>query len=276
MSLKNIVWLASYPKSGNTWTRIFLANYLLNSDKPVPINQVHRIGIGDSIAKTYALVNNGVYDPADRITHLKGRDLVMRRIVSNHADMNFVKTHNQNGVAFGHQLILPRYTMKAIYILRDPRDMVISYARHYGQTPSETIDTISRDDNATLADGRNVEQYLGTWSNHVLGWTNSRKFPVHTMRYEDMHAEPQRTFGDLLTFLSIPIDAARLDKAIRFSSFDEVRAQEDSDSFIEKSEKAEKFFHTGTTGQWQRVLTDKDLAKLQANAGKVMAKFGYV
>ena len=51
---KSIVWLASYPKSGNTWTRIFLANYLMNADSPVPINEVHRFGMGDSITRTYA------------------------------------------------------------------------------------------------------------------------------------------------------------------------------------------------------------------------------
>lgn len=275
MSLKNIVWLASYPKSGNTWLRIFLANYLLNLEKPVPINQVHRIGIGDAIAKTYAMVNKGVYDPADRRTHLRDRDKVLRRIVANGADMNFVKTHCENGVAFGTQLIPPRYTRAAIYILRDPRDMVLSYARHYGQTPSETIATISRTDNATLADMRNVEQYLGTWSNHVLSWTRSRKFPVHTMRYEDMHDRAKETFGGLLEFLSVPVEDERLEKAIRFSSFDEVRAQEDRDSFIERSEKTDKFFHTGKTGQWEGNLSDEDLTNLARNHGQVMAKFGY-
>ena len=54
---QSIIWLASYPKSGNTWTRMFLANYLVNGDHPVPITQVHRFGMGDAITKTYAKEN---------------------------------------------------------------------------------------------------------------------------------------------------------------------------------------------------------------------------
>lgn len=274
--LKNIVWLASYPKSGNTWTRIFLANYLMGGEEPVPINQVHRLGIGDAIAKTYQVVGKGQYDPNDRMRHLQQRERVLMGIANNGADINFVKTHNENGKAFGTTLVPQKFTRSAVYIVRDPRDMVLSYARHYGMTVDRTIEAISRRDNATKADNRNVEQYIGTWSNHIKSWTGSKRFPVHLLRYEDMQNDPRTTFSGLLSFLAVPIDPVRLDRAIEHSSFNAVRAQEDKSDFIERSENAEKFFHTGTSGHWRESLTDEQAAAIADRHGDAMRRHGYL
>lgn len=274
--LKNIVWLASYPKSGNTWSRIFLANYLLATLEPIPINQVHRIGIGDSVANAYRIVAGGRFDPMDTMGHLRLREKVLRGIVNNGADLNFVKTHNARDRAFGVELILPRYTRAAVYILRDPLDVAVSYARHYGQTPSDAARAISRPDNTTAADPTSVKQYLGNWSDHVTGWTGTTDFPVHVMRYEDMKADPEKAFAGLLGFLGIPADAGRLERAIRFSSFDEMRRQESVTPFIERSANLDRFFHTGETGQWKETLSPEDVAFLRERHGDVMSRFGYL
>ena len=273
---KSIVWLASYPKSGNTWSRIFLANYLLGTLEPIPINQVHRIGIGDSVANAYRIIAGGRYDPMDHMAHLRLRERVLRGIVNNGADLNFVKTHNAKDRAFGAELILPCYTRAAVYMLRNPLDVAVSYARHYGQTPAEAARSISRPDNTTSADPTSVKQYLGNWSDHVTGWTGTGDFPVHVMRYEDMKADPQKAFAGLLGFLGITADAERLERAVRFSSFDEMKRQETVTPFIERSTNLDRFFHTGETGQWQAALAPEDVAFLRERHGRVMAKYGYL
>ncbi len=134
--MKSLVWLASYPKSGNTWLRIFLANYIFNPDQPVPINQVHRIGMGDSVAKAYRMVARArgetVPDTFDPDATLRLRYGVLRGVTNNGAEVNFLKTHNQNFTLHGVELIPRALTRAAIYVMRDPRDMLISYARHYG------------------------------------------------------------------------------------------------------------------------------------------------
>lgn len=274
--LSTIVWLASYPKSGNTWTRIFLANYLMGGREPVPINQVHRIGIGDSVANAYRIVAGGRYDPAAHLAHLQMRDKVLRGIAGNGADMNFVKTHNARDRAFGTELIPARFTRAAVYIIRNPLDLVVSYARHYGQTVSLAAQSISRPDNTTAADETSVKQYLGNWSDHVRGWTAGGGLPVHVMRYEDMKADPETSFADLLGFLGIPLDAGRLERSVRFSSFDEMRRQESATPFVERSKNSERFFHTGESGQWKKALSSEDVAFLRERHGKVMAKHGYI
>ena len=274
--LKNIVWLASYPKSGNTWARVFLANYLLGALQPVPINQVHRIGIGDAVAPAYARVAGGRYDPADTMGHLRLREKVLRGIAANGADINLVKTHNIRDRAFGVELILPRYTRGAIYIVRNPLDVAVSYARHYGMTPAEAARALSRTDNTVGADPTSVAQYLGTWSDHVRLWTAGRDFPVHVVRYEDMKADPRAAFTGLLGFLGVPVDFERLDRSVGHASFEEMKRQEQATGFVERSPNSERFFHTGESGQWKQALAPEDIAWLRERHGPVMAKYGYL
>lgn len=272
---KSIVWLASYPKSGNTWTRVFLANYLLNPNGPVPINQIRRFAIADTAVELYGKLAPAGFDAADPIAHLRLRDRVLRAIAGNGADMNFVKSHNIDATVFGTELIMRRYTRAAVYIVRNPLDVAISYARHFGMTPSGACQSISRPGNTTAGGATNVKQFLGSWAEHVLSWTRTADFPVHVMRYEDMKADPHGCFRTLLGQLGIPVDDERLDRAVRFSSFEELQRQETADGFVEASKNAERFFHSGTSGQWHGVLTDDDIATVRRANEAAMRTYGY-
>ncbi|WP_422027503.1 sulfotransferase domain-containing protein [Roseovarius sp.] len=273
---KSIIWLASYPKSGNTWTRIFLANYLMNADKPVPINQVHRFGMGDSIPRMYHMVAGRQIDISDYELTLKLRDKVLGGIVANKADVNFVKTHNIRTEAFGVPLIPEKFTRSAIYIIRNPLDMLVSFARHYGLSHADTADAISRPDHSNSADGSTVTQFLGSWSEHVESWTGALPYPVCVLRYEDMLADPETSFAKVLDLVGIPNDPERLKKAIRFSSFDELSKQEKEGGFVESSPKNERFFSKGQSGQWQTELAPEIVERVKNDHRKVMKKYGYL
>lgn len=275
-SLRNVVWIASYPKSGNTWVRIFLANYLLNARDPLWINHVHRIGTGDAVSGRYRAIAGGHYDPSDLVGHLKMRKAVLLAIAGNGADLNFVKTHNARYQPFGVELIPARFTRSAVYIIRNPLDLAVSYGRHFGLQPGTAVRTISREDNGIAADESTVQQYLLSWSQHVTSWTDQVAFPVHVMRYEDMKADPHAAFAALLGFLRIPIDAERLGRAVRHASFEEMKRQEAERPFIERSANVERFFHTGEIGQWQSALSTEDVEFLRQRHGKVMSRFGYL
>ncbi|MGF1447619.1 MAG: sulfotransferase domain-containing protein [Pikeienuella sp.] len=274
--MKNLVWLASYPKSGNTWTRIFLANYVFNAQSPVPINEVHRLGIGDSVAKAYLMVGGPGTDLTDGPAMLKLRPRVLRGIAANGADLNFVKTHNIRDHAMGTELIPTPMTRSAVYILRDPRDVAVSYARHYDMTPEDAAAAIGRDDNTILGGPGGVPQYLGSWSRHVERWTERPPFPVLSLRYEDLQADPEAHFARLLEHIGFPVEAERLARAVRFSDFDELTRQESRSGFIEKSASSERFFHTGKAGQWRDVLSADSVAALEARHGRLMRRHGYL
>jgi hypothetical protein len=273
--MKSIVWLASYPKSGNTWLRVFLANYLYNAEKPVPINQIHRIGLGDSNSKAYRAVTKEVLDPRNVMQSLRIRPNVLKSITNNKADINLVKTHCENGIAFGSILIPPELTRSAVYIMRNPLDMIVSYASHYGNTMDEAIKGIARKDNSLLGGGDTVYQFLGSWSNHVIGWTKARKFPVLALRYEDMLKDPHTAFDRVVHHIGLPIDRDRLERSVRFSDFKLMQEQESKTSFVENSDNQEKFFRSGKVDQWKTELTDEQVSHIIRDHGRVMKKFGY-
>jgi hypothetical protein len=273
---RSIIWLASYPKSGNTWTRLFLANYLANTSQPFPINQAHRFASGDAIVKMYNQVAGRVIDPQDLRLTMQLRDKVLRGIVANNADVNFVKTHNARLAASGKDLIPDRYTRSAIYILRNPLDMVLSYARHYGITPEEAARQISHHENANLPTERTVAQYLSSWDNHVRSWMTYAPWKRLLVRYEDLLDDPETHFGKMLEHIGVPVDPERLSRAIRFSSFEELSKQEEKQGFIERSEESEKFFSKGRKDQWKTDLDPEIADRLRERFAETMRKYGYL
>jgi len=250
----------------------------------MPINQVHRLGMGDSIEKMYRIVARGPqggspggnFDVADYRQSLALRGKVLRGIVNNGADVNFVKTHNGRTKAFGTELIPPPLTRSAIYILRNPLDMVLSYARQYGHTAEFAAAAIGRPDNSTAGGTGTVTQFLGSWSGHVRSWARCREFPVLVLRYEDMQADAETAFTRVLKHIGVPPDPERVARAVQFSSFGELRKQEAETGFVERSPKSERFFHSGRSGQWRDELAPEAVERICADHGRVMREYGYL
>jgi Sulfotransferase domain len=273
---RSIVWLASYPKSGNTWVRVLLANYLADKPRPVPINEVPRIAFGDANIELYRKVAGPFVDFSNDRAFLDARQKLLGAISGNGADVNFLKTHATRAGRMGRALIPPAMTRAAVYILRNPLDVALSYARHYGLEIDRAVETMGNPLNRTRASAKSVPQVLGSWSEHVRSWTRGREFPVHVVRYEDLHAEPEARFGAILGTLGVTPDAERLARAVRFSSFDELSRQEAESGFIEKPDAAERFFARGRSGQWETDLPPDLAARIRRDHGAVMERHGYL
>lgn len=273
---KSLMWLASYPKSGNTWMRAFLANYIFNLPQPVPINQLSRLGIGDANTLAHRRSARGPFNPSDPRETVRVRQMMLDTIDANGADLNLIKTHNQNTRAFGVDLVPRHQTKGAIYVIRDPRDMAISYASHHGMSLEETVHRLGHPENATAGNENTVHQFLGTWSDHVRSWTRARGFPVRTVRYEDLLSDPEPVFRKIVEFLKLGFDDTRLKKAIDFSSFDKLKAQEQKTGFVENSDKQDVFFRSGKSGQWQDILTPEQVQKIETDHERVMRRYGYL
>lgn len=274
--MSGLVWLASYPKSGNTWLRLFLANLFANPDAPYDINGLTNFTFGENRGDLYEQVSGQPFESLDDEALNRLRPEVHRFIAGVRPESIFVKTHSLLGAVAGVPTITPDVTEAAIYILRNPLDVVVSYAHHLGKSPSETVHLLGAPESRAATTGRHAFQILGTWSDHVRSWLEPPDLPRHVMRYEDMTAAPYKAFSDLVRFLRLPAPKPRIQRAIANSAFKELAAQEARKGFKERPPTAEKFFREGRVGGWRAALSDEDVARIIADHGTLMQRFGYL
>jgi len=283
--MAKITWLASYPKSGNTWTRVFLTNYWRNGDAPADINELEETPIASSrhIFDEYSGVDSGDLT-ADEIDRL--RPAIYRYyahdLEKQGREERYCKIHDAyTFLPDGQALFPPDITAGAIYILRNPLDVAVSYANHNHSTVERSVEFMAMP-NHTLAKGRGglanqVHQLLLTWSEHINSWMNVTTFPTHLIRYEDMIADPLTAFTGVIRFIGGDVtDAARIDKAIHFSAFEELQKQEQEKGFREKMPLSKMFFRKGKIGSWREKLSPELAERLMRDHREVMLKYGYL
>ncbi|HET6309207.1 MAG TPA: sulfotransferase domain-containing protein [Rhodopila sp.] len=272
-----LVWIASYPKSGNTWVRAFLHNYIRQPESPYDINRLTDLTAADTNAERYTRHDPRAASQYSVADVQRMRPLVQRDLMALDSTLVFVKSHNARLLVAGAPLISPEVTAGAIYIVRDPRDVVVSFSRHRGRSIDDTIAFMAAREAATGGTDKKVFELFSAWSVHVHSWTQLADPRVHVLRFETMVETPQVAFGRLIRWLGQEPEAERLDRAIRFSAFEELQGQEQRGGFKERvAEASGPFFGTGRPGQWRDVLTPAQQARIERDHGAVMRRFGYV
>jgi hypothetical protein len=271
-----LVWIASYPKSGNTWVRAFLHNYIRQGNAPYDINRLTDLTAADVNAERYQRYDKRPASQYSIADVQRMRRLVHRDLTALDKTLVFVKTHNARLEVAGAPLITPEVTAGAIVVVRDPRDVAVSYSRHLGRSIDETIDRMADPEAATGGTDRKVYERHGSWSLHVDSWTNEPNPHVRVLRYETLAEAPEATFGALIAWLGQPPPAERLQRAIGFSGIAELRAQEQAGGFTERvAESTGPFFGAGQPGVWRSVLSPAQRARIERDHGAVMARFLY-
>jgi hypothetical protein len=275
-----IVWLASYPKSGNTWTRSFLNDLHAVLEhgldvEPQDINKMQRLTAWDIGAKQYeAVIGKKMADASDSEIDA-ARAAVQAQVVKRNSGILLVKTHNALAITSGHPTINMSVTAGAIYIVRNPLDVAISFANHIGQSIDVAIRIMSTPSHRPPNSEKSVGEYYGSWSENVASWTKKKNSALLTLRYEDMHKDPVKTFGALAQHLQQHASPEQLNRAIELSAFKVLKQQEETSGFTEKPKHLEAFFRSGKTGEWKDVLTDKQVLTIRTLHGEEMEKFGY-
>jgi hypothetical protein len=273
----NILWLASYPKSGNTWMRAFLHNVLREPDQPADINQMTgTLTQGESSMGWYRVANPRPPEQWTPGEIARMRPHVHEMIAKGQKGTVFCKTHNALIKVEGQPTVNTRVTAGAIYIVRNPLDVLLSFADFQAVSIDEAITIMAKRNFATPLTDRNVPETLGSWSQHVSSWTAQDSKSLHVVRYEDLLEDPVTTFGETLAFMKLDVKRARLDKAIRNASFKELRKQEDQKGFNERPGHQERFFRKGVAGQWKQELNEEQIARICEDHGDQMARFGYL
>lgn len=261
-SLNRIVWLASFPKSGNTWTRIFLANLLMPPDQAPDINHLFRFTTADVRQDFFDRAAGGTFRGQTIEDWLAMRPKALALIAASKPGHHFVKTHSRVDRLQGVDLIPPQVTAGAIYLMRNPFDVALSYARHMSLSVDQTIDRMT-DPNATNGGETGVLEVIGRWDAHIRSWTGAPGLSPHVMRYEDMIAAPEPAFRRLVGFLGIKAGDGQLRRALRAASFKKLQTEEKLKGFRERPEGMAQFFASGTSGGWRETLTPAQVARLR-------------
>jgi aryl sulfotransferase len=277
----DIYWLASYPKSGNTWFRAFLCNLRADSEQPVPLDdiQTHTIASARGWLDEVLGFDTADLDAAE-VERL--RPQVYDWAASEpDAEPAYVKIHDAllNTVE-GVPLIGTRATRGALYIVRNPLDVAGSAANHWGVDIDEAIRRLNNDD-MTLARSRHrlseqVPQRLLNWSEHVKSWIDNPATDCCLIRYEDMLNLPLETFGKACRFLRLPDDTDRVARAIRHSAFEELSRQEQAHGFKERPTAATRFFRQGRSGGWRAQLSPTQVDAILQCHHVMMKRLGYL
>jgi hypothetical protein len=270
-----ILWLASYPKSGNTWVRAFLTNHYLNPPEPLSLEAVRQATKGDAEIWSYQQVLEQPVLTLSTEQALALRPQAHRALAASQSGDILIKTHSPYQFSGGQQIITPDVTGGAIHIVRNPWDVAVSYADHFGKSFEDTAVDMANTGLAIWPNPVQVVQPVGDWSNHASSWM-SAKIPRLTVRYEDMVAKPRETFAQIIKFACMDDDPERLERAIRFSRFEELSQQEAADGFAERSKTSEKFFRKGGVGGWREVLPPAVVRQIAKDHRKMARALKYM
>jgi hypothetical protein len=271
-----IVWLASYPRSGNTWTRNFLFRVLSGNELvPQDINALGEYTLWDVAGQRFERLLGKPLHSAARSEIAAARVTVQQQIADEADAAVFVKTHNALVLDRGHPTINMGATSGAIYIVRNPLDVVISFAHHFAIELDAAIDKMGRRGLETDITQHAVYEVYGSWSENVMSWTRKPHRAIYVMRYEDMLARPLDTFRGLCRHLLLDPSDAQLASAIELSSFEQAKAQEAQKGYRERPNQSKAFSRAGHAGQWRERLSEQQIRRIVTEHREQMARFDY-
>ncbi len=272
----SIVWVASYPKSGNTWLRIFLLNLFAGGHEPVPLSQVSRMSTGDTVLDWYRAVD--ARDPADWTTAevAQLRLAAQRHLAGLKDDSIFVKTHAALVPMAGQPPFDMTVSGGAVYIVRNPLDIAPSYARHLGLGLDEIIEIMATPDHMLPRTQGLAEFIQGGWSQNVASWTARPSPAIHVVRYEDMVVATQASFAAICAFLHLETTRERLKAALDHAALPTLTRLEGEQGFSERTTSQARFFGEGGVDAWKTALSPAQVERVVTRHRAQMARFGYV
>ncbi len=278
---RGIVWIASYPRSGNTWIRIFL-HHLIRIRRGRPAGEREIDGIAETspgIAGQVELFARFMGKPvagASMQDVVLARPKVAEEMARRANGVLTVKTNSVLGRVFDTPLINLGVSVGAIYVVRNPLDVVISLADFVSRPIDAMITSMAAHLNASPSTDLLAAEIWGSWSENVKSWTVNTPPVIKVVRYEDLLADPIGQFTAVAEHMRIGAAPDEIEEAVGLASFEEMTRKEAADGFIDRPEWSGRFFRVGRAGQWKEGLTPEQVGRIVADHGEQMARFGYL
>ena len=279
-----IIWIASYPKSGNTWLRALLASYYFTNEGSFSLSLLDKIDAFPS-NKFFEEYNDQFSKVEDTCKYwLKEQEKINKK-----NKITFLKTHSAICKINGNSFTNKENSIGAIYIVRDPRNVITSISNHY-QISIEDAFQFMKDEKRGIInkkDGRYLGfQAVWSWSINQKTWVENNLFPVLVIKYEDLLNETYNTFRKVIEFInkisnsSKTFNKSKGKNSIKNTSFEKLKRMENDHGFAEAINKKDtnkkiKFFNLGQKNNYKNLLSQDLITKMNEFYKEELIKFNY-
>jgi len=277
-----IIWIASYPKSGNTLLRSLLASYFFSNDGNFEFNHLNHIKQFPAIEYFRKM---GI-DLSNENEVFQNFIEAQKLINKENNKIKFIKTHSSLCKINNCNFTDLKNTLGVIYIVRDPRNVVTSFAHHYNLNVEQATDTLIDETRWLVKTEKMYKTFLGSWNVNYNSWKQlNERFML--VKYEDLVNKKKTTLIRIFKFIQtlnkdkLKIDMIKLNKAIQSTEFNKMKMLEQKQIFTESSidnitGKRKAFFNLGPQNDWKKILNDKSKKKIETSFKKEMSELGYL
>ena len=283
-----IIWLASYPKSGNTWVRSFLNSLLFNKSNEANLSEISKI---DQYPKRSHFIN--LVKEIDSLENLSSNWIESQKILNKDNKIKFLKTHHAFCKYKNSFFTNNEVSLGAIHIVRDPRNVISSILYHFSKKNYSEAKEFLFDENKALGKkfdlkdpnvNKNIFTVISSWKNHFNSWKQFNKNYL-LIKYEDLILDPHKEFNKLAEYLSkllnLEFDATKVHLAVRSNSFENLKKLEKENGFVEaindkETGKKKQFFNLGPENDWKKLLDTKLRKDIEKEFETEMRELGYI
>lgn len=274
------IWLASYPRSGNTWTRLALRS-LQGGGEDIEFEDISRFG---KMSTRRELIDHTLEVDTGMLTEAEIQEFRpdMHAVLYARADPPLlVKTHDAwLRTPGGRPIFDPSFTHASIYLIRDPRDVALSWADFIDWPIDRAVRFMCNPEAsigfATDQIGLQVRQTMGSWSDHVRSWVDDSGLDPLVVRYEDMHADAGAALRRMAAHLGWEAGDAAVEGAVAATGFERLADKERRHGFTEKGKRTDRFFRSGKSGGWHGTLPAEQVRIIEETHAEIMTRFGYL
>ena len=282
-----IIWLASYPKSGNTYVRAFLSAYYFSQNGEFDFSQI--AGIDQFPHEKF------FKDKVNSISEASKQWVPIQREINKDKKIRFFKTHSFLGNYQGNQFTSPETTLGAIYIVRDPRNVLSSLKNHYSFDDDKALKMIKDKTRSLMSNNGSHASltYISSWAENYSSWFRNKQFRRLFIKYEDLITNKYETFRDIIVFINTlmnkveGVNKSKLQKAIETTNFSVLKKKEMSETFDGSessfkswrkfhSENKNLFFNLGPDNNWEKLLKRKISNEIEICFEKEMKELKYL
>ena len=285
-----IIWLASYPKSGNTWLRFFIISLLLKENNEVSLKNLEGI---KQFPTNYHYKDFSISKPdLGNLNKISKYWLGAQKKINSDNKIRFFKTHNALCKLDNNIFTNEENTLGTIHIVRDPRNVLSSVNNHFHHKSLEESKEFILDERKGIFNKSKIEQsnvftlpqVIGSWKTHYNSWKLIRKNYL-LVKYEDLLEKPESEFKRIASYLEplikLKFTDENISKAIELSSFERLKKIEEKEGFVEsvtnsETGKKETFFNLGPKNDWKKILDKRITKEIDKKFELEMSELGYL